>query len=113
MPERLTLRSFISSCCFNFSKKDWKKSVLSTWRGATHKASISAPGRHSNCNLCCPVGSMVGGFNNNLVSALSKHSAFKATQSSWDETEWINTAAEVKCFLHPIDRDSVLDGPSQ
>lgn len=43
---RHTLKSLISSCCFNFSKKDWKKSVLSTCRGATHKASISAPGRN-------------------------------------------------------------------
>lgn len=40
---KFTLRSLISSCCFNFSKKDWKKSLLSTWRGATHKASMSAP----------------------------------------------------------------------
>lgn len=49
---RLTLRSLISSCCFNFSKKDWKKSVLSTCRGATHKASISAPVRRSNFDQC-------------------------------------------------------------
>lgn len=46
--QRLTRRSLISSCCFNFSKKDWKKSDLSTWRGATHKASMSAPGRHGD-----------------------------------------------------------------
>lgn len=45
---RLTRKSLISSCCFNFSKKDWKKSDLSTWRGATHKASMSAPGRQND-----------------------------------------------------------------
>lgn len=31
------------SWCFNFSKKDWKKSDLSTCLGATQSASMSAP----------------------------------------------------------------------
>lgn len=39
-----TRRSLISSCPFSLSKKDEKKSLRSTCRGATHKASISAPG---------------------------------------------------------------------
>lgn len=39
----LTRRSLISSCSLSFAKNESKKSVLSTCRGDTHKASISAP----------------------------------------------------------------------
>lgn len=35
------------SWCFNFSKKDWKKSDLSTCLGATQSASMSAPTNQS------------------------------------------------------------------
>lgn len=35
------------SWCFNFSKKDWKKSALSTCLGATQSASMSAPANES------------------------------------------------------------------
>lgn len=35
------------SWCFNFSKKDWKKSDLSTCLGATQSASMSAPANQS------------------------------------------------------------------
>ena len=73
----LTLRSLISSCCFNFSKKDWKKSALSTCRGATHKASISAPGINSNRYLRSSGVPIVSSFTNNLASALNNLSAFK------------------------------------
>ena len=36
------------SWCFNFSKKDWKKSDLSTCLGATQSASMSAPANQSS-----------------------------------------------------------------
>lgn len=76
---RLTLKSLISSCCFNFSKNDWKKSLRSTWRGATHKASISAPVMNSYFDQCNLTGSIADDFSN-LISTLDKVAALKVTE---------------------------------
>lgn len=54
-----TLKSLTSSCSFSLSRNEEKKSVLSTCRGATKRASMSAPRRRAQgqktlfrCKLC-------------------------------------------------------------
>lgn len=100
---RLTLKSLISSCCFNFSKKDWKKSLLSTWRGATHKASISAPAIKSyiSVNSCCSVGYVFD--DSNLIRKLNKVSAIKVNSQQWQKL-WHKAQVEhceAQTMIHP------------
>jgi len=48
----LTRSSFTSGCWRSKSTNEWKKSERSTWRGATHNVSMSAPVGHSNSHSC-------------------------------------------------------------